>query len=132
MTVAFDVVLAPPFVGLVSGTDPKTLGDISITNTGDETPTTLYLIALTSGRSGTGGAAAEGQELIDEHWLEVSQDGGATWAGIGGDPGTADNRLTISSIPAPGDAVTIKAKLTVPVGALTAGDLGFSVEVALA
>lgn len=132
MTMSFEVVLVPPFLGLISVVDTVTLGDISITNTGDETPTTMYVGLFNALRAGVGGSLSDGQEVINEQWLEVSQDGGATWNAIGGDASADENRIEVIAIPAPGETLAISARFTMPSDATTAGDVVLSAEVFVA
>ena len=128
MTMNIDIRLAPPFVGLVTGFGVKTLGDISIANLGDATPSALWLVLFNGLKAFAGGSPNKGQELVDEKWVEVSQDGGVTWVPIGGRASSAGNRLEVASVPAPGETTTVKARLNIPVEATTAGDIVFDVE----
>lgn len=128
MTIAFDVVLGSPFLGMITADGNKPLGDITITNIGDETPSTLYVCVLTAIRTANTGSLQQGLELVTEQWLEVSQDSGSTWVPIGGSASQSGNRLAVSSIPTPGNSTVINARLNVPTGATTAGDVVLSVE----
>lgn len=128
MTTSFDVVLGSPFIGLITSDGIKPLGNITLTNIGDETPSTLYLCLLTAIRTSDTGSLQQGLELVTEQWLEVSQDSGSTWVPIGGSASQSGNRLSVSSIPTPGNSTVINARLNVPTGATTAGDVVLSVE----
>lgn len=103
------------------------LDDITVYNDGTESSSDVFLAILSASRVCSGDTNGNGQEAITEKWLEVSLDG-STWKAIGGDPSVAANVLPFTS-PAPGASTTIHARIRVPAGAVTAGDLAVSPEV---
>lgn len=126
MSKAYSIVVGIIFLGdLAEGL--QSLDDITITNDGTESSTDVFLAVLSASRVVAGDTNGNGQEAITEKWLEVSLDG-VVWKAIGGDPSVADNVLPFTS-PAAGDSITIQARIRVPAGATTAGDLAISPEV---
>lgn len=126
MSKAYSIEVGIIFLGdLAEGL--QDLDDITVTNDGTESSSDVFLAILSASRVCAGDTNGNGQEAITEKWLEVSLDG-STWKAIGGDPSVADNVLPFTS-PAPGASTTIQARIRVPAGAATAGDLAVSPEV---
>ncbi len=126
MSKAYSIDVGTIFLGDL-GEGLQDLDDITVTNDGTESSTDVFLAILTASRVVAGDTNGNGQEAVTEKWIEVSLDG-VTWKAIGGDPSVADNVLSFTS-PVPAASTTIQARIRVPAGATTAGDLAVSPEV---
>ncbi len=93
------------------------LDDITITLDGTDCPADVRLGATLQGRGDTG-ANPQGKELVDERWLELND--GSGWTPVGGGPN--GDTLAVAG------AGTIQARLNVPVGVATTGDMVANLE----
>jgi hypothetical protein len=116
-------------LGEVSSTIILHLWNLKGVTTGGLTMTNCRISGSLLGGLYAGGTDFQGQEIIDEQWMEAKSDGTSGGGGItddaqgsftpiGGDPSVGGNYLAIGNIP-PNRARHIHIKLNAPIGAGT-------------
>lgn len=96
---------------------------IRVYNSGDATAADLFIGCATVVWAFAGALNSQGQELVDNQWIQAKVGAGA-WTPIGGDPSVPANILTLTP-PAAGAYVEVSLRLVVPAGVSTAGNYSF-------
>lgn len=106
--------LSSKVIGIIY-TGITNIGTIRVKNIGDDTPSALYLTAACSTWSYSGARNSQGQEAVDEKWLEAKV-GSGDWTPIGG-----ATKLSLTP-PTPDNYIDIQLRFNIPAIASTGGN----------
>jgi len=108
-------------IGLTEPGNTYSIGTIRIKNIGDNTPDFAKLSAALLTWRYTGGINSQGQEMIDETWLQA-RISASVFLPIGGDP-SMSNVLTLPALSA-GSSIDVDLRISVPSSANSGGAIG--------